>query len=145
METFFTTSNQIQDIIKSFNLTKTLFVSSILIGEAHTGKKVLARYLFPDTPMVSGSNQKEVEEALGQYDALIISNFEKLSNPNRLNFANKRIIATADYLGNPEVIDTLFAFIYTMPSLLERSGDVAYLKDLFIVEAREILMLSRKR
>lgn len=142
METFFSKSDKIQHIIKSFTLTKTLFVSSIIIGEAHTGKKSLARYLFPDTPLVSGKNQKEVEEALENNDELIITNFEKLSNQNTLDFTNKRIIATADYMGNPELIDDLFAFIYTMPSLQERPEDIKYLKDLFIKEACSTLMIE---
>ena len=142
METFFSTSDKVQHIIKSFNLTKTLFVSSIIIGEAHTGKKSLARYLFPKAPLVSGSNQKEVEEALENNDELIITNFEKLSNQNALDFTNKRIIATADYLGNADLIDELFAFIYTMPSLQERPEDINYLKDLFIKEACSTLMIE---
>ena len=142
METFFTTSDKIQHIIKSFNLTKTLFVSSIIIGESHTGKKSLARYLFPNATLVSGSNQKEVEEALEISDELIITNFEKLSNQNTLDFTNKRIIATADYLGNPELIDDLFAFIYTMPPLQERPEDINYLIDLFIKEASSTLMVD---
>ena len=78
METFFTTSDKIQHIIKGFNLTKTLFVSSIIIGEAYTGKKTLARYLFPDAPLVSGNNQEEVKLALETYDELssqILKNF----------------------------------------------------------------------
>jgi DNA-binding NtrC family response regulator len=142
METFFTTSDKIQHIIKSFNLTKTLFVSSIIIGESHTGKKSLARSLFPNATLVSGSDQKEVEEALESSDELIITNFEKLSNQNTLDFTNKRIIATADYLGNPELIDDLFAFIYTMPSLQERPEDINYLIDLFIKEASSTLMVD---
>ena len=142
METFFTTSDKIQHIIKSFNLTKTLFVSSIIIGEAHTGKKSLARYLFPDAPLVSGENQEEVEVALENHDEIIISDFEKLSNQSSLDFTNKRIIATANYMGNPALIDDLFAFIYTMPSLQERPGDISYLKDLFIKEALSTLMIE---
>ncbi len=142
METFFSRSDKVQHIIKSFNLTKTLFVSSIIIGEAHTGKKTLARYLFPDTPLVSGNNQKEVEEALENNDELIITNFEKLSNQSSLDFTNKRIIATADYMGNPELIDDLFAFIYAMPSLQERPEDINYLKELFIKEASSTLMIE---
>ena len=142
METFFSTSDKVQHIIKSFNLTKTLFVSSIIIGEAHTGKKSLARSLFPDTPLVSGSDQQAVEEALKSSDELIITNFEKLSNQNSLDFTNKRIIATADYMGNPELIDDLFAFIYAMPSLQERPEDINYLKDLFIKEASSTLMID---
>lgn len=142
METFFTTSDKIQYIIKSFNLTKTLFVSSIIIGEAHTGKKSLARYLFPNAPLVSGENQEEVKTALENYDELIIANFEKLSNQSSLDFSNKRIIATANYVGNQELIDDLFAFIYTMPSLQERPEDINYIKGLFLKEALSTLMIE---
>jgi DNA-binding protein Fis len=142
METFFTTSDKIQHIIKGFNLTKTLFVSSIIIGDAHTGKKTLARYLFPDAILVSGKNQEEVQTALKNYDEIIIADFEKLSNQNSLDFSNKRIIATANYLGNPSIIDELFAFIYTMPPLQERHEDTRYLCDLFKKEASSTLMLD---
>jgi len=142
METFFSTSDKVQHIIKSFNLTKTLYVSSIIIGEAHTGKKSLARYLFPKATIVSGDDQKAVEEALENHDELIITNFEKLSNQNTLDFSNKRIIATADYLGNADIIDDLFAFIYTMPSLQERPEDIDHLKKLFIKEACSTLMID---
>jgi len=142
METFFTTSDKIQHIIKSFNLTKTLFVSSIIIGEAHTGKKTLARYLFPDTPLVSGENQEEVQIALEDNDELIITDFEKLSNQSSLDFTNKRIIATANYMGNQELIDDLFAFIYMMPTLQERPEDVKHLKNIFIKEALSTLMIE---
>lgn len=142
VETFFTTSDKIQHTIKSFNLTKTLFVSSIIIGEPSTGKKTLARYLFPNAPLVSGKNQEEVEIALERNDEVIITDFEKLNNPNTLDFSNKRIIATANYLGNPKLIDDLFAFIYTMPSLYERPDDVVYLRQKFIKEAETTLMLT---
>lgn len=142
METFFTTSEKIQHIIKSFNLTKTLYVSSIIIGEANTGKKSLACYLFPNAFLVSGLEQQEVENALEIHDELIITDFEKLSNQSTLDFANKRIIATANYMGNPALIDDLFAFIYSMPSLQERPEDVNYLKDRYIKEALSTLMLE---
>lgn len=144
METFFTTSDKIEHIIKSFNLTKTLFVSSIIIGEYHTGKKTLARYLFPDAFFVSGKNQEAVKEALEKYDEIIISDFETLSNPSSLDFNNKRIIATANYLGNATLVDELFAFIYTMPPLKERPEDVTYLKTLFVKEACSTLLIEEK-
>ena len=142
METFFTTSDKIQHIIKSFNLTKTLFVSSIIVGEPHTGKKSLTKYLFPNVPLVSGENQEEVAQALEEYDELIITDFEKLSNQNNFDFSNKRIVATANYLGNSSTIDDLFGFIYNMPSLIERPEDVDYLKNHFIKEARSTLFLD---
>jgi DNA-binding NtrC family response regulator len=142
MEQFFTNSEQVQNIIKGFNLTKTLFVSSIIIGEANIGKKSLARYLFPEAPLVSGENQEEVEKLLREVDELIITDFEKLSNQESLNLDNKRIIATANYMGNQQTIDNLFAFIYTLPSLKERPDDTKYIRDIFIKEAESTLMLN---
>ncbi len=144
MEHFFTNSEQVQSIIKGFNLTKTLFVSSIIIGEPNIGKKSLARYMFPDAPLVSGADQEEVKSALREVDELIITDFEKLSNQESLDLDNKRIIATANYVGNKQTIDNLFAFIYAMPPLKERPEDVAYIGDLFIKEAQSNLMLEDK-
>jgi DNA-binding NtrC family response regulator len=142
MEQFFTNSEQIQNIIKGFNLTKTLYVSSIIIGEPNIGKKSLARYMFPNTPLVSGKNQEEVEKLLQEVDELIISDFEKLSNQESLNFDNKRIIATANYMGNQQIIDNIFAFIYTLPSLKERPDDTNYIIDMFVKEAKSTLMID---
>ena len=142
MTPFFTKSEHIEQIIKSFNLTKTLFVSSVIIGEAHTGKKTLARYLFPNTPLVSAKDKKAVIQALKDYDELIISDFEQLTNHSFLDFGNKRIIATANYVGNHTLIDDLFAFIYTMPPLQERPEDTLYLKEKYIEEAAATLMID---
>ncbi len=144
MEQFYTKSDQIQNIIKGFNLTKTLFVSSIIIGEANIGKKSLARYLFPQAHFVSGKNQKEVEAALEEHDELIIVDFEKLNNQESLDFDNKRIIATANFTGNFNTIDNLFAFIYTMPSLKERPEDALYIKEHFVKKAQYDLLLDEK-
>ena len=144
MEQFFTNSEHVQNIIKGFNLTKTLFVSSMIIGEANIGKKLLAQYLFPEAPVVSGADQKAVELALKEHDELIITDFEKLSDQESLDLDNKRIIATANYVGNKHIIDSLFAFIYTLPSLRERPEDIAYIKDLYIKEAKSNLMIEEE-
>ncbi len=138
MDHFYTSSEAIKQIVKSLTLTKTLFVSSIVIGEAHTGKKTLLRHLFPDTPVVCGSDPEAVEAALEQNDEVIINRFELLPNKENLDFENKRILATADYVGNHNVIDSLFAFIYTMPPLSERPDDIPYLKRRFLREGAEI-------
>lgn len=142
MEQFFTKSEHVQNIIKGFNLTKTLFVSSIIIGEENIGKKLLAKHLFPDAHVVSGDDQEAVETALKEYDELIITDFEKLSNQESLQLDNKRIIATANYIGNKQTIDNLFAFIYTLPSLKERLEDTEHIKELYIKEACDDLMLD---
>ncbi|MDD2451399.1 helix-turn-helix domain-containing protein [Sulfurovum sp.] len=142
MKYFYTKSEQIQSIIKGLNLTKTLFVSSIIIGPEYTGKKSLAQSIFPHAPMVSGEDQEKIKTALAGSDELIITNFEKIKNLNDLDFTNKRIIATANYMGNSALIDDIFAFIYTMPPLIQRKEDVDYLKERYIEEAKSILMIE---
>ena len=142
MESFFTTSEAVQSIIKGFNLTKTLFVSSIIIGEPHTGKKTLARSLFPHAPIVSGNDQEAVVETLKECDEIIITDFEKLTNQESLELDNKRIIATANYVGNRQIIDNIFAFIYTMPLLKERPQDVLHMINIFLKEAKLNLILE---
>lgn len=142
MGSFFTKSLQVQNIIKGFNLTKTLFVSSILIGEQHTGKKTLISYLFPNTPCVDGTNLNKVKQALEENDELIITHFDKITNQNELSFDNKRIIALADNVNSNRSIDELFAFIYHMPTLKERPDDIMYLTEHFKKEAKSILMIE---
>jgi hypothetical protein len=140
---FLTESQKIQNIVKGFNLTKSLFVSSILIGDAHTGKKSLVRYLFPTIRFADGNDQKKVEQLLGEQSELVIYHFEKLSNIENLDFENKRIIAISDYVGNEKTIDSIFAFIYHMPPLKERPEDVALLTEYFIREVASNLMIDR--
>jgi DNA-binding NtrC family response regulator len=142
MEHFFTNSPEVQSIIKGLNLTKTLFVSSIIVGAAHTGKKSLARYLFPEAPMVSGEDQEAVETLLKEVDEIIITDFEKLRNQESLEIDNKRIIATANYIGNQQTIDNLFAFIYTLPTLKERPDDMYFIRNKFLKEAQSNLLIE---
>lgn len=139
---FYTQSEPIQHIIKGLDLTKTLLVSSIIIGEPHSGKKALVTHLFPNTAMVSGTDQEAVEAMLETHDELIITDFEKLSNMEKLDFDNKRIIATANYISNQQTIDALFAFIYHIPPLRERPEDTYYLKQRFIQQACSDLMIE---
>lgn len=142
IDNFQTKSIQIQNIMKSFQLTKSLFVSSILIGQRSTGKKSLIRHLFPNAIFADGSDQESTEQLLEENDELVIFNYEKLANAERLNFDNKRIIAVANYISNEKSIDTLFAFIYHMPPLKDREEDVALLVDSFLKEAKKNLMIK---
>ena len=134
----------IQHIIKGFNITKTLYVSSIVIGKPYTGKKSLVRYLFPTLIFADGNDQKNVEQLLESHDELVIYHFEKLRNVENLDFENKRIIAISDYVTNEKIIDRTFAFIYHMPPLSERPEDVGLLAEYFLKEARSNLMIEEE-
>lgn len=141
MEQFLTNDEQIKSIIKNINITRTLFLSSIIIGEAHIGKRRLASYLFPSAKIVDAEIE-DINEAIKDTDEVIISNFEKVKNIDNLNFGNKRVIALATYIGNKKLIEDKFAFIYQMPSLKERQSDIKLLADKFLSQAKEELMIE---
>ena len=138
---FLSNSPQIDNIIKGFTLTKSLFVSSLLVGEAHTGKKSLIKSLFPNTIYVDATNKKELQTALEKHNEVVIYNFEQLVNFENLNFENRRIIAIANHIDNSEKIEKTFAFIYQMPPLRERE-DLELLIHHFQNSIQKELMLN---
>jgi len=135
---FFSTSESIKQIVTGLQLTRSLYVSSIVIGEPHIGKKSLIKQIFPDVPMISAKEPSEVERLLQESDEIIITDFEHFPNPKSLQFENKRILATANRIANQELIDELFAFIYTMPPLRERPDDIRHLQTHYVQEACRI-------
>ena len=142
MQHFFTNTDKVHDIIKGLNLTKTLYVSSIIVGEKNSSKKTLLRHLFPNTPTVSAEDKAQLLVLLDNSDELIITDYEKLKNPQELDFSNKRIIAVANMTEYRQQFDDMFAFVYTMPPLSQRPNDLPYLLSIFLKEASSTLMLE---
>lgn len=142
MDGFSTKSVEIENIIQSFNLTKTLFVSSLIVGEANIGKKSLAKYILPNAKIVSARDIENISDILETTDEIIITDFEHIQNIDHINFTNKKIIATAQYISNQDDIKDYFSFIYDMPSLKERPLDVDILKSYFLEEACKSLDIS---
>ncbi len=61
---FLSNSTQIKNIIKGLTLSKSLFVSILIVGEPHTGKKTLIKSLFGEQKFIDGRDIKEVNRAL---------------------------------------------------------------------------------
>jgi DNA-binding protein Fis len=142
MQTFITKSQTTQDIIKGLELSKNLFVSSIIIGEPHTGKKSLLRQIFADTTIISAKDKIQVESTLESCEEIIITDFELLDNISKYDLSNKKIIATANYIHNQQLIDDTFAFIYIMPPLKDRKDDVKLLASHYLECAKDDLSLD---
>ena len=138
---FLSNSPKINNIVKGFTLTRSLFVSSLLVGKEHTGKKTLIGMLFPNSITVDASSKEELILALKKHNEIIIYNFENLKYFEDLNFENKRIIAIANHIDNSQKIEKKFAFIYHMPSLEERE-DLDLLIEYFQNEIQKELMLD---
>jgi len=139
---FLSNSAQIDNIVKGLTLSKSLFVSAILIGDYHTGKKTLVKTLFPKQRFIDGKNIEELTRALDNSEEVIIYNFEEIDNIETLNFENKRVIAIANRVKNSSLIEKKFAFIYNMPSLKDREEDIELLIDYFIEDIKKELMID---
>lgn len=138
---FLSNSTQIDKITKGLTLTRSLFVSSLLIGEEHTGKKTFIKMLFPNTLYVDATQEEELQTLLEKNHELIIYNFEKIKNIDRLDFEHKRIIAIANRREGLPNFKKQFAFIYEMPTLKERE-DLMLLVEHFTQEIKEELMVE---
>ncbi|RUM68172.1 MAG: Fis family transcriptional regulator [Sulfurospirillum sp.] len=136
---FIAKSTQLTNLVKSLQLTKKFFVSSLIVGEAYSGKKTVARYILPDAPVVNGEDLQVVLDALQTNDELIIYNFTQISNYALLNFDNKRIIATARYQPKDKSVDELFGYIYNLPPLYKRLEDAKALAEVVVGRAKEVL------
>jgi len=140
---FLSNSPKIDNIVKGFTLTKSLFVSSLLIGEPYTGKKTLIKSLFPDALYIDATHQDELLLALEKHEEIVIYNFEKLLNFEELNFENHRIIAIANHIENSIKIEKKFAFIYHMPTIEEREDFQAILEH-FKDKIQDELMITQE-
>ena len=142
MENVICESKAVKQIRQGLQMTRSLYVSSILIGAPATGKRTLVRSLFPRTPEVDGRDSDALGKALEMENELIITSFESVTDPENLDFQNKRIIAIADKEPNPHIIDEKFAFIYKIPPLKERPEDLRAYTEYFLAEVQSIFPSS---
>ncbi len=135
-------SKIVNNIYQSLQSTKDLRVSSILYGEAYTGKRTLVKKLYPNSVWVDGNKLEDVLNALGNYSQIIITNYEKIANIDAINFNNSSVIAIYNKKSLDPRLKSKFAFIYRMPSLSERVEDIELFTKLYLQEARELFNLS---
>ncbi len=138
---FLSSSPQIAKITKALSLTRSLFVSSLLVGEEHTGKKTLMKTLYPNTTYVDASQEEELFTALQNNNELIIYNFEHIKDIESLDFEHKRIVAISNSTKNRGKLTKFFAFIYEMPTIQNRE-DLNELIDYFQEKILKELMLE---
>jgi len=138
---FIAKSRASKEALKSVNLLKSLNLNALIIGERGVGKKTLARYAF-DAPISDGSMLNELIKALELNDKLIIKNFDKISNFDKIKKAievnNNKIIATAKSSIDSRIEDDFFSIKIQLPPLSQRAEDVQQFIKIFYKEAKEI-------
>jgi len=140
---FLTSNSKIMNrIFQSLNATKELFISSLIYGEPYSGKKSLVKSIFKDFYWVDGSSLEEVQKALKKSNRVVITNFEKITNYNYLDFENSNVVAIYNGKTYNRSLDNKFAFIYHIPPLKERPEDIELFSNYFLKEAKEIFDIT---
>jgi len=134
----------VKSITKGLTLSKSLFVSTIIWGEPHTGKQTLVHSIYPEAEFIDGQTIDNLKDILDSSREILIYNFEAVQNTGALNLENRRIIAIANYTKLPISIESNFAFIYKMPPLRERLDDVQKFIKNFIKELQYELMIKSR-
>jgi DNA-binding protein Fis len=140
---FLISNNRVVNRIhQSLQATKELLVSSLIYGERFTGKRSLVRQIYSNSFWVDGSNFDEVKSAIEKHSSVVVTNFEKITNYDILDFENINLVAIYNGKSYNRVLEDKFAFIYYMPSLSEREEDVKLFIDHFYKEAKDVLEIE---
>ncbi len=130
------------EALKSANLLKSLTLSALIVGESGTGKETLAKFILPEAKIVQGDNFQEVLTFIGTNDAVIIKNFDKISNFQILKAEiekhKTRVIATSKTELLDKITSEFFALTITLSPLIERQEDVELLTEKFFQEVSAI-------
>lgn len=130
------------EALKSANLLKSLNINALILGERGVGKQSLAKFILPDAVVVDGSNMQELLGFISTVDAVIIKNFEKISNYPKVKSAieiyKTRVIATSSETLSEKISDEFFSLKITLPPLSQRQEDIEPLAKKFFEEVSVI-------
>ena len=136
---FIAESSASKEAFKTATLLKTLNVNSLITGEIGVGKKSLAQYILPNTPIIDASKFDELLTTLASVNQIIISNLHNSPNLQTLidaiNTNNVRVIATANNYIENHNLDDVFSIKFDIPPLSRREEDVEALVKIFSDEA----------
>lgn len=139
---FIAVSNASKEAFRTATLLKTLNVNSLITGEVGVGKKSLAQYILPNTPVVDASKFDELLTSIESANQIIITNLHNSPNLNILVQAIKssdiRVVATSNKNIKDEILDELFSIKFDIPPLSQRKEDIESLIEIFLLEASQL-------
>lgn len=142
MNEFIAKAESSKKLLHIAQISSSLPINILIIGEKGVGKKILAKNIFPDTPLFDA---KTLEETLinktvniEEFTEIVITNIQHVVNKKEFleRLCNIKIIATTTYL--PNDIETSFAVKLDIPPLVDRAEDLEELIKVYLKEAQEI-------
>lgn len=142
MKKFIAKSESSKKLLGIAQMSSSLPVNILIVGENGVGKKILAQQILPDAILFDA---KTLEETLinktaniEEYNEIILTNLENVINKKEFleRLENLKIVATSIYV--PHDINTVFAVKLDIPPLQQREEDLQELIKVYLQEAKEI-------
>ncbi len=143
---FIAQSRASKEALRSASLLKSIGVNALIVGERGTGKRTLASQIVQAPVVGADISFERLENLLQEQESLIVTDFERMRDIGRfqrlLNIYPTRIIATAQILPSPQIMDQFFSITIQLPPLREREEDIPPLIDMFKEEIGRALGLE---
>jgi len=130
------------EALKSANILKSLNLNALITGESGTGKETLAKFILPEAKVIDGNFFPELISLISTNSSIIIKNFDKILNYQKLQSAVKnnktRVIATSKTEIHEQISNEFFSLKIDIPPLSQRREDVELLVTKFFQEVSGI-------
>ena len=150
MQDFIAEDGISKEILNSAKLLQAVQVNALILGNAGTGKKSLAKYILPNSDIYEAKNlQKDISDdvILLQNEAIIIDKIHEITNIDLflkwLEENNIRVIAISNTENLNQKLRDIFSINLEIPSLAKREEDTKALVNKFSTEASSILDLQK--
>lgn len=151
MQDYIAASPASKEILNSATLLKSLGVNALISGSIGTGKKSLASYILPNTPIYQAKElQQDISDNILNLtnQSIIIDKIENITNIDLfLTWANEndiRVIATTSKEDLNSKLKDFFSITLFIPNLENRKEDIKPLANKFSNEAMQILGANKK-
>jgi DNA-binding NtrC family response regulator len=142
MKKFIAQSDASKKILNIAQMSSSLPVNILIIGEVGVGKKLLSQHILPDAPYFDA---KVLEETLinekfniDGYKELIILNIDSVLNKKEFLLYLSGIKVVATTTRGLSDVESQFAIKIDIPPLSQRVEDLEELKKIYLNEANEI-------
>jgi DNA-binding NtrC family response regulator len=151
MQDYIAASPASKEILNSATLLKSLGVNALISGSSGTGKKSLASYILPNTPVFQAKElQQDISDNVLSINnqSIIVDKIENITNVELfLTWANEndiRVIATTSKEDLNSKLKDFFSITLFIPNLENRKEDIKPLANKFSNEAMQILGANKK-
>jgi DNA-binding NtrC family response regulator len=142
LDEFVAKSDSTKNLMKIAKSMDNLHLSILIVGKSGSGKKNLAKYIFPDAKVIDASIKSDLSEIDSNYQKLIIYNFDLLPQSCISKLSSTQIVALTNDELRIDKSNNIFGVILRIPELSTRQEDAKKLSKIYFQKAKKDLGFS---